>query len=103
MSPELPKKDSCCEELWYFLGEGKLPLQYSPRLHKIEIQSKANEWVQELNYCPFCGSDWRNNLEGRWFEEVARLGINGDYLEILKKAPERLRSSEWWKAQGGGK
>lgn len=97
----LPEADSCCVELRSFVNEGKMGLRYLPRLHELSLEGRTSDWVQVLNFCPFCGTDLRSDLEAHWWQEVEQLNLDyEDFDELLTKLPTRLLTSQWWKDQG---
>lgn len=46
----------------------------------------------QIRFCPWCGARLPETLRDRWFEELARRGIDPWEDEI----PESFRSSAWW-------
>jgi len=52
--------------------------------------------VSGIGFCPWCGTRLPDSKRDRWFDELARRGIDPDRQEV----PSELQSDEWWRAEG---
>jgi len=53
--------------------------------------------VMGIHFCPWCGAHLPNAKRDRWFDELARRGIDANSDEV----PPEFRSDEWWQRTDG--
>ncbi len=97
--PDIDQRDFCCERLFEVLMEGKLAFAYDRQIRELQVFNKGNQWVQRIDYCPFCGTKRPSSLASEWEARLEAYG-NSKIFEDDSIIPEDLRSDVWWKKEG---
>ena len=64
------------------------------RMYKLIINNDpGNQWI--LNYCPFCGKKFPDNLMDAYY-----YAIRDDTGKVLDPLPKEFETDEWWKKRG---
>lgn len=96
-NPDIPEdlhaNDVCCRALFDFLIEGRLALAYDASTRSLKIFNKHYQWVQEIKYCPFCGSR-QQSLAQEWEEALNEL-LGPDFTD--SDVPAEFQSDAWWR------
>ena len=87
-----------CDTMRTVLEAGNSALRYQPRYRDYTIAGfdSRNAGVQEIAYCPFCGTKLPESLFDEWHVRLAELGLEW----ISPDIPEELRSDQWWREAG---
>ena len=68
-------------------------VQYLPKFDEYGIiVHDGGTAVSGIRFCPWCGTQLPDSKRDRWFDELARRGIDADSEDI----PSEFRSDEWW-------
>lgn len=92
-------KQHCCEEMEFFLSEGKVPIRYFSQFREYSIQLSGREVFQDIYFCPWCGKKLPTSLREEWFEHVEKL-IGEFESTDDSRIPEEFRTCEWWQNRG---
>jgi len=89
----------CCDEIRNHLAENEVAISYEPRFRNYGIKIlDGGSAVQEISFCPWCGSklpkDLTDELSEIVFDELNLDGFDDPRL------PEEFKSDEWWKKRG---
>jgi hypothetical protein len=74
------------------LDAAELGISFNPKFREYGLRYPDGVSVQEIRFCPWCGTRLPQSLRTAWFNELERLG-----LEPEDDLPERLLSDEWWR------
>lgn len=68
---------------------------YSPKFAEfgIPVHDGGTSKI-EIAFCPWCGARLPESKRDRWFDELARLGIDDSDDSLI---PEQYRSDSWWR------
>jgi len=88
-----------CGRLEYFLKEGKVLIDYSPRFREYSIKLKSGRAIQNIYYCPWCGDELPKSLGDEWFDELEALGFDDPFEQSDSDPnfPKEYLTDEWWK------
>jgi len=62
--------------------------------------------VDKLNFCPFCGKKFSSDLYDKYYDVLAKLGIDfsdasvDDSIFLKSQIPVEFESDEWWPSRG---
>ncbi|WP_159355047.1 DUF6980 family protein [Methylovorus glucosotrophus] len=91
------KKDKhCCQNMSVHLARGELSIRYTPKFREYGILYKNENSIQQISFCPWCGTKLPSTLRELWFEQLDELGI-----EPEDDIPDEYNSDEWWKRMAG--
>lgn len=73
-------------------------VQYLPKFDEYGIiVHDGGTSVSGIRFCPWCGTQLPQSKRDRWFDEMARRGIDEDSEDV----PLEFRSDEWWQRVQG--
>ena len=86
------------KEFFHLLDEGKLPINYSPRLREFSINLSRTSAVQLLNFCPWSGKKFPRSVRTEYCDILESRGI--DPPIDSKLTPDDMRDESWWIERG---
>ena len=91
----------CCNQMEFFLKEGKVSIFYDQRIRLYGIRLKESKnAIQKINFCPWCGAKLPVDLSDAFFSELSKALNKEASLFDLEVAPVEFKSDEWWKKRG---
>ena len=96
------QREHCCEDMDFFLKEGKVAIDYCPIEREYSIKLPSSSAIQVINYCPWCGTSLPTSLHENYYEILQReYGID-DLTDVhqQKRIPKEFTTDEWWKKRG---
>lgn len=91
---------TCCEQIAFFLEEGKVAITYQPDIRLFAINLKGSKGIQTIYFCPWCGSKFPKDLSDEHFSELIAVFGRDPSLDELDKIPSELKTDEWWIKRG---
>jgi hypothetical protein len=91
---------NCCEQMDYFLTEGKVAITYQSDTRLYAINLKGSSAIQKINFCPWCGHLLPKDLSEEHFLEIVASFGREPNLDELDQIPTELKTDEWWKKRG---
>lgn len=95
MTPSCPLH--CCQQMSAFLEEKKVHISYSQRFRQYGIVLSGGNVIQEIYYCPWCGTKLPGSLKDEYFQTLDRLGAINKTI-FSNDIPDDFRSDKWWKS-----
>jgi len=89
----------CCEQMSFFIEEGKITLGYNSVYREYFIELKHTNGKQLIHYCPWCGTALPESLRNKWFDILEEQYNIDDPLEDEHKIPEEFKSDAWWNTE----
>ena len=104
----IKQSDHCCNYMYKFLDDLRIPIMYSPVYKEYTIilinEGKEKSDLLEkqiISYCPWCSAHLRTDLRAKWYEILEKeYQIDPDDKEQKKSIPEEFYTTEWWHKRG---
>ena len=90
----------CCEQIKFFLEEGKVAISYQSDIRHYAINLKNSEAIQKINFCPWCGNAFPPDLMEEHFSALVEAFGREPTLDELNQIPPEFKTDEWWKKRG---
>jgi hypothetical protein len=92
----------CCNLIENFLN--KSLIEYEPKYREFIIGTYKKHGYFKINYCPFCGKKFLEDLYDEYINELQKIFKNKKLIDIETmedfKKPEEFRTDEWWIKRG---
>ena len=93
--PDIAREDFCCDRLFDALHQLDL---HDNQIRELQVFNKGYQWVQRIDFCPFCGTKRPSSLAEEWTSRLDALD-DARVWEDDTRIPEHLRSDAWWKKE----
>ena len=84
----------CCQQMKYFLDEGKVSVNYYPRFREYSIKLSGSNAFQDIDYCPWCGTKLPESLRDEWFDILENMFEDFDGFDD-SRLPEEFKGDAW--------
>jgi hypothetical protein len=90
----------CCSDMARHLEGGEVAITFSPKFRRYGIRITGSDFaIQEIYYCPWCGSKLPRILADAWFEILDATIPDFDGFDD-PRIPNEFKTDEWWLARG---
>ena len=72
-----------------------MPVKYVPKYREYGFSVAGGSALQQMYYCPFCGTKFPGDLSREFFDRLDALGLEIEDPQV----PEAMRSDAWWRAE----
>lgn len=91
----------CCDEMNEFLDDERIPITYTPKFREYHLPLVGSDALQQVCYCPWCGSKLPEPLRYLWFETLEKMIGEKIYdiawdLNRVNEIPEKFKNDSWW-------
>lgn len=89
----------CCELMRAYVDNTHGMILYRPYFREYAVKVGGNT-LQQIQYCPWCGSNLPEDLSERFFHTVKTEVGKDVNLSEIKNLPLEFQTDEWWKKRG---
>jgi hypothetical protein len=82
-----------CPQIVAAIADSRVPLTYLPRVREYGLDLEGGVAIQEIYFCPFCGTKLPGSLRDAWFERLDELALEPEAPQL----PIELQSDAWWR------
>ena len=88
----------CCGEMAAHLSKGEVAVIYIDQFREygIEYREDYGGGLQQILFCPWCGTRLPRNLRHEWFAILDELQLEPESAAV----PAEMRSDAWWRRRG---
>lgn len=90
--------NTCCMEMSLSLQDPRDNIGYNKIFREYFIQTKRDEIVLDIVFCPWCGTKFTTSLRDDFFK-ILFDELNLDGIDD-PKLPLEFRTDAWWKKRG---
>lgn len=84
----------CCNNMTAHLTDSEIGLSYTSKFHEYSLDyHDGGSSVQQIYFCPWCGTHLGQSKREEWFEKLEANGID----PFSKAIPLEFQSDEWWR------
>ncbi|AIL64644.1 hypothetical protein NOVO_01210 [Rickettsiales bacterium Ac37b] len=89
----------CCGNMEYYVKENKeITYDIHLRYYGLKLADDDSGTVQQLFYCPWCGTKLPKSLELKWVQVLnEEYNIKDPIFDDADKIPSEFYTDEWWK------